>query len=165
MAGFVVAMLVQAATAPWSPPVQAQWVDDGSGISARIEADRKPILMHGETRFAVILSSKNGGFRVSPFLAATRGIAFEVTDRSGEMVAPREPIPISPPPPPLAESQLRVVTSNTPLRAGIGERAVHLFPKPGRYRVRAIITLMSIAGPVAKYKQLRTNYVTVDVED
>lgn len=160
---FVVAMLIQVATAPWSPPIQAHWAGDGSSLEARIEANDRPILMHGEATLTVILSSDDADFRISPFIAATRGIAFEVVDQEGKIVAPGEPIAISPAAPPLAESQLKVVASRTPLKIGIGERAINLFPKPGRYRIRAIISLISIAGRTSTYKQLRTNYVTVEV--
>lgn len=160
---FVVAMLIQAATAPWSPPIQAHWTGNGSSLEARIEANDRPILMRGETTLTVVLSSDDTDFRISPFITATRGIAFEVMDQDGKIVAPSEPIAISPPAPPLAESQLKVVASKTPLKIVVGERTINLFPKPGRYRVRAIISLMSIAGRASTYKQLRTNYVTVEV--
>jgi len=161
MISFVLAMLVQVVTAAWAPPVQAQWAGDGSNIKARMVSDDKPVSMNGSAALTVILSSNDGKFRVSPFITATRGIAFEVIDQNGK-VAPREPIAISPPGPPLDEEKLTVVTPNSPLEIKIGVRATNVFPNPGRYRIRALIKLMSIAGPTA-YQQLRTNYVTVEV--
>ncbi len=162
MISFVFAMLAQVATAAWAPPVQAQWAGDGSTINARMASDDKPVLMNGSATLTVILSSNDGKLRVSPFLAATRGIAFEVVDQNGKMVAPREPIAISPPEPPLDEKKLTVVTPNAPLKIKIDERATNVFPKPGRYRIRAIISLMSVAGPTT-YRQLRTNYVAIEI--
>lgn len=162
MISFVFAMLVQVVTAAWAPPVQAQWAGDGSNIKARMASDDKPVSMNGSAALTVILSSNDGKLRVSPYITATRGIAFEVIDQNGKQVAPREPIAISPPAPPLDEGKLTVVTPNSPLEIKIGVRATNVFPNPGRYRIRALIKLMSIAGPTA-YQQLRTNYVTVEV--
>jgi len=162
MISFVLAMLAQVATGAWAPPVQAQWGGDGSTVNAHMASDDKPVSINGLAALTLILSSNDGKFRVSPFLAATRGMAFEVVDQNGNIVAPREPIAMSPPAPPLDEEKLTVVTPNTPLKIKIDERANNLFPKPGRYRIQAIISLMSIAGPTT-YRQLRTNYVVIEV--
>ncbi|QNE32037.1 hypothetical protein F1C10_08850 [Sphingomonas sp. NBWT7] len=165
MISVVLTMITQTATAAWSPPVQAEWRGDGSAINAHIVSNGKQIPMDGVTALTVLLSSDDGSLRVSPFIAATRGIAFEVIDQSGKMVAPREPIAISPPAPPIDRSKLTAATVDRPLKVTIGERASNLFPKPGKYRVRAIIRLLSVAVAPATYKHLRTNYVVVEVAD
>jgi len=161
MISFVLVMLAQVATA-WAPPVQAQWAGEGSTINARMASDDKPVSMNGLAALTVILSSNDGKLRVSPFIAATRGIAFEVVDQNGKLVAPLEPIAISPPAPPLDEGKLTVVTPNAPLEIKIDERITNVFPKPGRYRIRAVINLINFADPTM-YRQLRTNYVMVEV--
>lgn len=164
MMSFVVAMLIQAATSPWSPPAQAQWAAEGPGIEARLEADDKPISMFGEATFRVIMKSNDAELQISPFIAVTRGLTFEVVDHNGNLVTPCEPMAISPPAPPLGQSQLRVVTSKSPMNIDIRERTVSMFPKPGLYRMRATISLMNTGKSPATYKNLRTNYVTVKVD-
>lgn len=165
MLGFVLALLAQAAHVPWSPPAQAAWDGDGSQITARIGPTGEPISIVGDIALTVTLSSHKSKLRVSPLIAATRGIAFEVVDQSGRSVAPREPMAISPPEPPFDESKLIAVTASTPMNIDISERAANVFPRPGRYRVRAIVSLMNIKSAPVAYKKLRTNYMTVTVSD
>jgi hypothetical protein len=165
MINVLLAMLAHTATSVWSPPVQAQWAADGSSIKARVVSSDKPIALHGATAVTVFLSSDDGSLRVSPFIKVTRGIAFEVIDQSGKMVAPREPIAISPPAPPLSRSKLVAATPSNPLKVEIGERASNLFPKAGRYRIRAVVSLMDVAAVPVIFKKVRSNYVVVEVAD
>jgi hypothetical protein len=165
MMNVLLVLLAQTATSVWSPPVQAQWAADGSSIKVRIVSSDKPIPLHGATAVTVFLSSDDESLRVSPFMKVTRGIAFEVIDQSGKMVAPREPIAISPPAPPLSRSKLVAATPNNPLKVEIGERASNLFPKAGRYRIRAVVSLMNVAAVPAISKQVRSNYVAIEVTD
>lgn len=158
---FILAMLFQAATAPWGPPVQAQWEGDGSDIKARIVTHDRPISMTGVTTFTVVLSSDDHKLRVSPFITATRGIAFEVIDQTGRAAAPREPIAISPPAPPLDDSKLTAVTPGTPLMINIGAPTLNVFPRSGKYQIRSIVSLMDVKTKPTKYKQIRSNYLTI----
>lgn len=100
---------------------------------------------------------------ISPFLAATRGVAFEIVNDNGEVVAPRKPMGISPPAPPLTRDKLTRVDPATTLKVNIVERTETIFPQAGHYRVKAIIRLMNLAGRTATYQQVRTNYVDLNV--
>ena len=158
------ALLLQSAVAPWSPPVQADWPDDEPlRATARLSAPVAKVSMRDHVPLLVSLSARDQELKVSPFINATRGIAFEVVGQDGRVVAPQVPIAISPPAPPLALDRLKPVGQATPMVVGTGEQAINLFPGPGRYRVRAIIFFMEFPAQVVRYTQLRTQQVTITV--
>lgn len=160
---FVIQTMLQAAVLPWSPPAQAEWPKEDMVIEANLLADEEHVSLDTQTKITPILSTRSSDFLVSPFVAATRGVAFEVLNEKGEIVAPREPIAISPPAPPLTTDKLTRVGKAAPLKIDIVERSVNIFPQPGRYRVRAVVRLMNSSMSPAIYKQVRTNYIDVEV--
>ena len=70
-----------------------------------------------------------------------RGVAFDVRDAAGDQVCPAEPPPWSPPPPPPGAETTVVVTPSAPYRFKLDEPGKWVFPGPGRYTVRAVLTL------------------------
>lgn len=160
----IIQAMLQAAVLPWSPPAQAVWPKEDMAIEANLLADDGHVSLEAETKMTLILSTRQSDFLISPFLAATRGVAFEVLNEKGEIVAPQEPIAISPPAPPMTTDKLTRVGKAAPLKIDIVERSVNIFPQPGRYRVRAIVRLMNSSMSPAIYEQVRTNYVNVVVK-
>lgn len=160
---FVIQAMLQAAALPWSPPAQAEWPKEDMVIEANLLAIDGHVSLETQTKLTLILSTRNSDFLISPFLAATRGVAFEVLSEKGDIVVPREPIAISPPAPSMTTDKLTRVGKAAPLKIDIVERSVNIFPQPGHYRVRAIVRLMNSATSPAIYKQVRTGYVDVDV--
>jgi hypothetical protein len=119
--------------------------------------------MRGEAPIDVDLIATGDGVAVSPFLQPTRGIAFEVTSDAGQPVAAAKPMMGSPPPPPLETGQLVSVSKLSPYHIATHERTETIFPRPGRYRLRARVYVFSFPSEPVRYAQLLSDTITVDV--
>jgi hypothetical protein len=151
---------IQAATG-WSPPAQAAWSGDTPPIEAHLHADT--LSMHGTAPIEVDLVATGDGFAVSPFLQATRGIAFEVTSEAGQPVSSVAPMVISPPPPPLETEKLVQVSRASPFHVQTRESARTIFPGPGKYKVRARLFFLSYPSRPVRYAQIVSNTILVNV--
>lgn len=134
---------------PWSPPAQAVWT--GSVAPIRVTLRASAASMSDDTSLSVDLLATGDGVAVSPFLQATRGVAFDVRTLSGAPVAPAEPMPGSPPPPLLTANQLTPVGRTDPFHVAIREKTRTIFPGPGLYRVSAIVSLFDPFSTPARY--------------
>ncbi len=147
--------------APWSPPAQAVW--PGTDAPVRVTLGAGAASIGGSTALSVDLLATGDGVAVSPFLQATRGIAFDVKTTSGEPVAAAEPMQGSPPPPPLTKDQLTAVGRATPFHITIREKTRTIFPGPGLYRVSAIVSLFDPNTTPARYARAVSAPVTIRV--
>lgn len=146
---------------PWSPPAQAVW--PGPDAPVRVTLGTGAASMGGRISLSVDLLATGDGVAVSPFLQATRGIAFDVRTTSGEPVAAAEPMLGSPPPPPLMTDQLTPVGRATPFHVTIREKTRTIFSGPGLYRVCAIVSLFDPNSAPARYARAVSAPVTVRV--
>ncbi len=146
---------------PWSPPAQAVW--PGTIAPVRVTLGAGAASMGGSTALSVDLLATGDGVAVSPFLQATRGIAFDVRTTSGEPVTAAEPMQGSPPPPPLTTDQLTPVGRTTPFHVAIREKTRTIFPGPGLYRVSAVISLFDPGSTPARYARAVSAPVTIRV--
>ena len=155
---------LQSASDAWSPPAQGAWHGTASpGLDVRLSSPTETVAMDGTVPLTVTLSSSKDSIGVSPMINVTRGIAYEVSDFRGRIVAPKEPIAISPPAPPLGVDRLTMVKRGSPFVVAAGARAINLFPAPGRYRIRAVIYLMDVEGLPTRRADLRSNELVIDV--
>ncbi|MFL0588503.1 hypothetical protein ACH0BU_18020 [Sphingomonas olei] len=155
---------LQTATEAWSPSAQGVWRGTASpDLNVSLSSAAATVAMDSSVPLKVALSSSQNAVSVSPMLNVTRGIAYEVRGANGHLVAPKEPIAISPPAPPVGLNGLKMIRSGSPLVAPTAVRAINLFPGPGRYRVRAVIFLMDIEERPARYAKLLSNEVVIDV--
>lgn len=146
---------------PWSPPAQAVW--PGPDAPVRVTLGTGAASMGGRIALSVDLLATGDGVAVSPFLQATRGIAFDVRTTSGEPIEAAEPMPGSPPPPPLMPDQLTAVGRATPFHITIREKTRSIFPGPGLYRVSAIVSLFNPNLVPARYAKVVSAPVTIRV--
>ena len=115
-------------------------------VSITLAAD-EPLRFADHLPLDAIISSTGGDITVSRFLEPSQGIAFEVRDAKGVVVCPAESPPWSPPPPPPNDQTTVLVTPSTPYRTRLYEAGKWVFPGPGTYSVRAVLTLW---GPGAE---------------
>jgi len=146
-----------------SPPAQARWSGKTPPIEVRLHANT--LSMRGEAPIEIDVVSKGAPFAVSPFLQLTNGIAFEVTSDVGQPVAPAVPIIGSPPPPPLEANELVSVSRNSPFHVATREKTKAIFPRPGRYKVRARLIFFSFPSKPVRYAQVLSDTITVDITD
>lgn len=146
---------------PWSPPAQAVWPEPDAPV--RVTLGTSAASMGGRIALSVSLLATGDGVAVSPFLQATRGIAFDVRTTSGEPVAAAEPMQGSPPPPPLTTNQLTAVGRAAPFHVTIREKTRTIFPGPGLYRVSAIVSLFDPDSTPARYAKAVSAPVTIRV--
>lgn len=154
-------LLALLAAAAWSPPAQAAWSGETPHIEVRVRA--KSLSMRDKAPIEVDLLATGDDFAVSPFLQATRGIAFEVTSDSGQPITPAEPMVGSPPPPPLDIQQLVSVSQSAPYHVTTQERARTIFPGPGRYNIKAHVFLFSFPSDPVRYAELISKPITIVV--
>ncbi|MBB3694997.1 hypothetical protein [Sphingomonas sp. BK580] len=146
-----------------SPSAQAEWAGETPPIEIRLRAPT--LSMRGEAPIEVDLIGRGGSFAVSPFLQLTRGIAFEVMSDTGQPVAPAKPMAGSPPSPPLAKEDLITVSTKAPYRILTHESARTIFPRAGRFRVRARLYVFSFASKPIRYAQVVSETITVKVTE
>lgn len=146
---------------PWSPLAQAVW--PGTIAPVRVTLGSGAASMGGPTALSVDLLATGDGVAVSPFLQATRGIAFDVRTTSGEPIAAAEPMQGSPPPPPLMTDQLMPVGRAAPFHVTIREKTRMIFPGPGLYRVSAIVSLFDPNSTPARYSRVVSAPVIIKV--
>lgn len=162
----VLALGIEAPVALWTVPAQAEWAPgDEHHLNVRLERPETAISMRGEVQLRAVLAVQGPAFRISHFLRPTGGIAFDVMDMQGRRVAPLEPPATSPPAPPQSSDGLTVVRPGQPMTLQVAEFPRWVFPGPGRYRVRLLVSLMNIAATPARYQQWFSNTVTADVID
>lgn len=155
---------LQSAAAAWSPSAQGAWRGSASpDLDVGLSSAATTVAMGSTVPLKVRLASSRNAVSVSPMLNVTRGIAYEVRGVDGRLVAPREPIAISPPTPPVGLDGLMTIRPDGPFVAVAGARAINLFPGPGRYRVRAVIFLMDIEERPTRRAKLISNELVIDV--
>jgi len=146
---------------PWSPPAQAVW--PGAVAPVRVTIGAGTASMSDDTSLSLDILATDDGVAVSPFLQATRGIALDVRTMSGEPVAAAEPMPGSPPPPPLGVDQLTALGRTTPFRIAIREKTRTIFPRAGLYRLSAVVSLFDPNSTPARYARVVSAPVTIRV--
>ena len=146
---------------PWSPPAQAIW--SGTTVPVRVTLTAGKAAMDGSVSLSVDLLATGDGVAISPFVQATRGIAFEVRTVTAELVAPIEPMPGSPPPPPLTPDQLTPIGRTTPFHVEIREKTRTIFPHGGLYRIRALVSLFDPYSIPARYVRTVSAPTTITV--
>lgn len=157
----IIAVLTSAAP---SIPVQAEWnAGTKPTITASIAAPARPVRIEDKATIDVKVAVDQGPFRASPFLAASRGLSFEVTDAKGKVVSPLEPMPISPPAPPVQPGTLVDIDAGKPLEIRVNEPARYLFPGAGNFKVRAIIRFMDASSTPPRYLSATSDPAIVKV--
>lgn len=160
----IAAIIVALASAAPTIPIQAEW-DAGRqpGITASITAPARPVRIGDKVTLDVKVAVDKGPFRASPFLAASRGVSFQVTDAKGAAVKPLEPMPISPPAPPVQPSALVGIEPGKPLSIEVKEPARFLFPGAGKYKIRTTIRFMDASSTPARYLTATSDAVIIQV--
>ena len=122
---------------------------DGARLTVRLNDPCPLSLMNGSTDWRVLVGVTAGVRSVPRFVNVTRGLALQVRAPSGEPVAPAEPPPNSPPPPPPSADTADVevpIGPGSPMSVSVREATRWVFPRPGRYLVRATLSLDSPAA-------------------
>lgn len=147
-----------------SVPVQAEW-DTGTEppVTASIAAPAHPIKMEDDITIEVKVAVDQGRFRTSPFVTASRGVSFDVTDAKGMVVSPQELMPISPPAPPVQSRAMVVIGPGRPLVIPVKVPAKNLFPGPGSFKVRAIVRFMDTSSTVPRYLSSTSDQAIVKI--
>jgi hypothetical protein len=158
------AIIVALGSAAPSIPAQAEW-DAGAkpAITVSIAAPSRPVKIDDKVTLDVKIAIDQGPFRASPFLAASRGVSFQVTDTKGVVVRPLEPMPISPPAPPVQPGALVSIDPGKPLSIQVKEPAKYLFPGAGKFKVRATIRFMDASSTPPHYLSATSDGVIVEV--
>jgi hypothetical protein len=149
------------AAAAWSPPAQAAWTGEAPPVEVTLQVGK--LSMSQIAPIEVDLVARTDSFAVSPFLQATRGIAFEVTSVDGKPMHAREPMITSPPPPPLEAGRLVRVAGASPFRVVTRESARTMFPGPGTYVMKAVLFLTDWPASPTRRARLESAAVTVHV--
>ena len=158
----IIAHLLLATYPMFCLPAHAAWRGKEPLVVVRILPRTEPISMHESAPIALELSVPRGSIRVTRFMSATRGVAFVVKTRMGDVVGGIEPpYPITPPPP-LKPSELTLITKSAPFTIRTSELSRQVFPGPGTYQVSARIVLINIEGET-RLAELESPSVTVEV--
>lgn len=147
-----------------SIPVQAEWeAGTEPTITASIAMPVRPVRIGDKVTIDVEVAVNQGPFRASPFLAASRGVSFQVSDAKGKVVSPLQPMPISPPAPPVQPGALVGIEPGKPLAIQVKEPAKYLFPGAGTFKVRATIRFMDASSTPPRYLSAASDAVIVKV--
>ena len=151
-----------AAAAPWAPVTQAAWP---AATARPFVVSLRPVAAHTrlDARFDATVSIAGvDGAGVHPMIGSGRGLFMMVTDRSGVPVAGTTALSVPPPPPPVRAGALAHPTAAAPLVVRYSEPATALFPAPGRYTVRSVVTVYNMSSK--RYLRAESEPVEVVVD-
>jgi hypothetical protein len=146
----------------WAPATQATWP---AATARPFAVTLRPVAarVRLDAPFAASVSiAGTGGAGVHPMVGSGRGLFIRVTDAAGREVRGTAALSIPPPPAPVAPAGLAHPTAARPLVVRYSEPANALFPRPGRYTVRSVLTVYNMTSK--QYLRAESKPVAITVE-
>jgi len=158
------AALLQAAPAEmaWSPPIQADWkTSSATPFNITLINIDKPVHFSQGFKAQLRIVSTNGS-AINDGAGLGRGVFIEVRDQHNRLVAPQTAMNIPPPLPPLENKLLVRPSPQSPLIINLTAPVDTIFPKNGKYTIRAKLRSISLTEPLL-YRISTSNLVYIDV--
>lgn len=161
----LILMLIAASTALW-PPAQADWPVGKKMKLAVVLEPRSNKQSITKNLDAIVRISSADEVGLDPAMSFTRGISLQVSTIDGVPVSPAFPPAGSPPTPPITDSlYLTKVDSRKPMLVKLEENPRTIFPGAGRYRVRAIVSVLDWRHKPVRYEHFTSPFVIIDVSN